>query len=73
VAFEPARELELEQHHAHAGGGASGQTHEIVDRHWSRSEQGEDAGSVELVIVAPVYSRRQLLANAVMAASRLSA
>ena len=43
VPLEPACEFELEQNHAHDGGRASRQSHQIVDRHRGRSEQGDDA------------------------------
>jgi hypothetical protein len=41
VALEPPRELE--QNHAHGGGGASGQANKIVDRDRRRPEQCHDA------------------------------
>jgi hypothetical protein len=43
VALEPPCEFELEQNHAHGGGGASGQANKIVDRDRRRPEQCHDA------------------------------
>ena len=46
VAFEPPRDVELEQYHAHDRRGACGQTNEIVDRDRRRSQQFDNAGTL---------------------------
>jgi hypothetical protein len=43
VAFEPARERELQQHHAHDRRRGAGQPHQVVDPDRGRSEQADDA------------------------------